>query len=556
MQILSASEMKAADAATFNDHGVCSLAVMESAGRAIGSYLVSEYAELLDETVLIICGAGNNGGDGFVLARMLFGMGVPVEVLCLASLESLKGDAAVNARSFVSLGGAVAVLEEDSWEQILGQSLLGGPRVLVDAIYGTGFRAPMRGVPRGVTGVLNTYAEQNPCLMLSIDIPSGIVADSSEVEGDALCADVTIALQSLKHGHVHYPATSYCGEVLVADIGVQVNEVLLQDAPSTLVDEEFVSDLLFAASISNPQAHKGSRGHVYVVGGSSGKYGAPKLSADAALTLGAGKVTMVLPHTAAERVAVAQSELMCESLADIEGDFGVSAASDVQGVIAGADALLVGPGMGLKPGSVDVLRSLLQLDDGVDNRPLVLDADALTILSENEDLWSFISERVVLTPHPGEMARLLSIPVSEVQSNRRAAALQLSSERSCWVLLKGARSILSGPDASQYVIPAAISTLGTAGSGDALAGMIAAFLAQGFSPRDASVIAAFSHGAAGELSFNSCAGPLGTRADDLPAFAARVCNELLHLPRTAPRLLRKVLPGSIHDLPLELFDRQ
>jgi NAD(P)H-hydrate epimerase len=543
--------MRAADAATFKAHGIASLAVMESAGRAVGSYLLAECAELLSAPVMIVCGSGNNGGDGFVVARMLHCLGVSVELLSLSPIEDLKGDAAANARSYVSVGGSIVVLDENCWEEILAEELSLRPGIVVDAIYGTGFRTPMKGVARGVVETLNTFAQTNRCLMLSVDIPSGLEADLSVVEGPVLCADVTLALQSLKHAHVHYPSTSYCGEINVLDIGVLVDRSVLSEPRSTLLLEDHVAEILSAEAILSPEAHKGSRGHVFVIGGSAGRFGAPRMSASAALTLGAGKVTMLLPKSAAVQLAPRLNELMCEALPDVDGHFSDVMADELRGVIAGADALVVGPGMGTGSGARDVLSAVLQFE----GCSKVIDADALTILSEDEKLWSDIDERVVLTPHPGEMARLLSLSTAEIQADRRSAAVSLSTKRGCWVLLKGARSILSSPDGSQYVAPAAIRTLGTAGSGDVLAGMIAGFLAQGFSVEHSSIIASFSHGAAGELAFNSSAGAFGTKAGDLARFAARVCNELMDLPPLAAHTSRRVLPGSIHYLPLELFDR-
>lgn len=554
MRILTAREMRAADEDTFTRLGVPSRAVMERAGREVVHVLCERYFTSLSR-VAVITGGGNNGGDGFVVARILHEMRIPVVVIAAKGVGELHGDAAAVAASYIAAGGKVVELAEVKAEGASAELDRFRPSLIVDAIFGTGFQGPVRGDGAALVGLVTAAAGRLRIPVVAIDLPSGLDSDSSEIPGDSVNAHCTVALQALKLCHVLYPAAGRCGEVVVADIGVSLDVLSTGGAPSPmreLITEDKVRAILSGSTAFDPGSHKGKRGHVLVVGGSAGHYGAPKLSAEAALRAGAGLATVVLPHTAAERLAPQVNEVMCASLPDdSEGSFAGTGIDRLEALLAKIDAVVVGPGLGTNEGAERLLLKLFQLLQKSETA-LVLDADALNLISRSDDVRSALPAGAIVTPHPGEMARLLKLDGVQVQRDRVGAAVALRSALHATAVLKGARTVVAVSGGSLYVNPAANAVLATAGAGDVLAGVIGALAAQGLQGGEAAIAGVFVHGAAGELLVEENGGPYGVLAGDIARAVPRVMNRVDGRPGSQPvraadtesGSTRRVLPGS------------
>ncbi len=547
MKILTPDEMRAADTATFERVAVPSRAVMESAGRHSAEYLVAEYSERLEQGVLVLAGAGNNGGDGFVLARALLGIGITTELYCLKPVESLTGDVAENARAFLTLGGKCRELSADSVATL--ESAIKDSGVLVDALFGTGLSTELRAEVHQLISRINTVAKAAAVPIFSIDIPSGVNAETGEICGVALEAHTTVALQCLKVGQVLFPGAAYCGETVCLDIGVSERLEEIEGVTRELITERSISELVQSVFVSGETAHKGTRGHLLVVGGSLGHYGAPKLSAHAGLVCGAGLVTLALPQAAAQELGPTFMEIMCASLADdSKGGFAAPEESELQKLCAKKSAFVVGPGLGQDEGAKNLLAALLRIAKQ-DTVPTVIDADALNLVSVHEELQQLLGPHFVLTPHPGEMSRLCGTSVEDVESRRLSVVAELAERFQCYVILKGARSILSSPSAQIWINPAAVPTLATGGSGDVLSGILGALLTRGGSLEQACTCGLFLHGAAGELCFQLNGGEVGALASDIARASGMVLNTLSRMPLFHHGFVRPILPGAMRYLP-------
>lgn len=541
MKILSAEQMRAADQATFTRLNISSRTVMESAGRAVAELVLERFKEQAKKSVLVICGGGNNGGDGYVVARALKNIGLSVTVAAIKPQAELKDDALYNAQAWQNVGGETRLITATAELD----PLLRSAHVLVDAIYGTGFKAPARGFGKDVIEFCEAQRREFKFPVVAVDLPSGLDADLSNTEGPVLCADVTAALQCLKPAHVCFPATESCGEIIQVDIGVESSLPEVKDVRYELVTASKVSKILGEHFSSEPNTHKGRRGHVLVIGGSRGKYGAPKMSARSALLSGAGLVTMVLPEEAAKSIGPKLTELMCDSLADDgTGVFSGRGLEKLSNALAGKDALVIGPGMGTGEGARELLHETLTLTRAL-KIPMVIDADALNLLAEHPELRKDLGELDIITPHPGEMSRLMGISTEEIQIQRSAVAAKCAALLGVTAVLKGARTVTASKDGALFVNPAAVETLATAGSGDVLAGVIAAFLARGMSVLEATQCAVFVHGVTGEILATKGSGMVGTTAGDIIENLPVAINKVLKSETEIRSFRRTILPGSL-----------
>lgn len=543
MKILTASEMKAADAATFERTGVASLAVMESAGRAVSHYVVDNFELEKFSVINVICGAGNNGGDGYVVARTLHNLGFITAVWSTKKLEELKGDALFNARAYLAL-----FEEEPPLFQHLDKSYLNSKAfedncqnsdLIIDCLYGTGFKGELTGVDKLLVEKLN---ELSGATIVAVDLPSGVEVDTGRVYGEAIRANCTIALQCLKPCHVLYPASEYCGEIVVADIGLSLNLPEISEVKKELITPGYVSRVFEGLEFEASKLHKGKKGSVVVIGGSQGMYGAPQMTAEAALASGAGLATLVLPKTVFKAIAPQQKELMSVGIADTgDGDFSGEEDKKLHEALAGKKAIAIGPGLSTQYGAKLLFEEVLEYakEHGI---PTVIDADGLNILAEERALFELLGEHVVLTPHPGEMARLCATDSDEVQSDRFKYALRLADETGSTVVLKGAHTVIASADGLIRVNPAVVETLATAGSGDVLTGIIAAFLARGdILPFDATTLAVYIHGVAGEFLKTDLKGPVGGKAGDIILEIPKVINFFIEHDYEIPSFFVQVL---------------
>jgi hydroxyethylthiazole kinase-like uncharacterized protein yjeF len=464
MKVLTAAEMREVDRRT-SELGIPGIVLMENAGHRVVEFLVERFSPLTAQRVLVLCGKGNNGGDGLVIARQLHTRMRPgaLHVVLLAAPEEMKGDAAANYRMLEACGCPVlrAIPPEAHCATLV-----------IDAVLGTGISGPANGVALEAIREINRGFPL--ARVVAVDIPSGIPSDSGDPVGEFARADYTVTFTAPKLGQVMPSNCDHVGELIVGAIGSPPE--LMSGAKIELLEPSMFRELLAPRP---PWGHKGTFGHVLIVGGSRGKTGAPSMSGLAALRAGAGLVTVASAESAIPQIAAHAPELMTEALAETpHGSIGINA--DLDRVAAGKTVIAMGPGLGRDPGIKELVAAVA---DGCE-RPVVLDADAL--------VWGGTAEtgRVrVLTPHPGEMARLAGTTIPEVQKDRLGVARAYAAEHRVILVLKGQRTVIAFPDGRAWINPTGTPALGTGGTGDVLTGMIAGLLAQ-FPDRAGQAVAA------------------------------------------------------------------
>jgi hydroxyethylthiazole kinase-like uncharacterized protein yjeF len=476
---------------------------MESAGRAVAD-VARELAA--GGSVAVVCGPGNNGGDGFVVARVLRAHHLEAVVYLAVPRAKIAGDAAVHLAILERAGGVVRMIDTaTTLAELAGE--ITRAAVTVDALFGVGLARAIEGHHAEVVAVINRAP-----LRLALDLPSGLDADTGKVLGVAVNADRTVTMAAHKIALVTSPGFAYCGRVTVCDIGVPPGLLATQGVGAGLVEERDVSAWLPTIT---PLDHKGTRGHVLVVGGAPGMRGAGRLSAMAALRAGAGLVTL-----AAQGELSADDSIMTWSIP-------ASDTASISQLLEGKAAVVIGPGLGKSDSATRWVADVLAL--GV---PAVVDADALNLLVGVVETLAKAQGPIVITPHPGEAARLLGITTQEIEADRLSAARALAAQTRAVVVLKGARTIVcDGTLADDYcsITSTGGPALGTAGSGDVLAGVIGALLAQGLSAGDAARAGVFVHGCAGDV-LAAAHGDRGVISSDLPVAIAGV---LAQIPRLA-----------------------
>jgi ADP-dependent NAD(P)H-hydrate dehydratase / NAD(P)H-hydrate epimerase len=484
--VLSAAQMRAADAGATERLGIPSLLLMENAGRGVAD-LVLRAAPARRGPVVVVAGAGANGGDGFVVARHLARRGVPVRVLLAAPRARVAGDAAVMLSALEGLGDIV-VEDGSGWADAAAwEPVLAGAAVVVDAIFGIGVRDEITGVPAAAIVAMNAA----PGLKVAVDIPSGLDADTGHTHGVVFRADVTATMGARKLGQV-LDADVPVGRLEVIDLGAPLSPPAASGPFVHWLDAEAIWPTMPHRGRS---AHKGSAGHLLVVAGSGGKTGAGLLAGRAALRAGVGLVTVA--STAAGQAALDAKVLEVMTARYCEGEDADprQSAPIIAALAARMKAVAIGPGIPTGPHMRSVVRELVSRLP----IPMVIDADALNALGADVvRVLSVAQAPRILTPHPGEMSRLVGRTTAEVQADRLGIARQLATRARTVVVLKGARTIVVGPDGTAFVNPTACGALATAGSGDVLTGVIGALLAQGMAPLEAAQAAVFVHGAAGE----------------------------------------------------------
>jgi NAD(P)H-hydrate epimerase len=469
--------MRRADRAAIRG-GIPSGELMENAATAVALELVRRWPE--GRTVAVLCGPGNNGGDGLAAARLLSARGRSVRVWTLSDPEAYRGDAAENAARARSVG-----LTLERIDPPLGSAIaraIAETDVVVDALFGTGLARPLSGLAARIVSSVNRSGRP----VLSADVPSGLSSDTGDLIGPAIRASGTVAFGAPKMCHVAFPARAECGEIRVADIGIS-RAVLGRMANRIFLAE--ASDVRKLCPPRPLDSHKGTFGRLAVIAGSRGKSGAAVLAARGALRAGAGLVTVFCAASLEAEIMSTLPEAMTLPLPEESGAIAGSAAAPALRALAGFDAAVVGPGLSTAPGTVAFLRRLLGA-----RLPLVCDADALNSFAGHPRVF----RSRVITPHPGEAARLLACTTREIQADRIAAARRLARRSGATVVLKGAATLVATPAGEITVNPTGTPLMATAGSGDVLAGALGAGLARGLAPAQAAVAAAWLHGAAGE----------------------------------------------------------
>jgi ADP-dependent NAD(P)H-hydrate dehydratase / NAD(P)H-hydrate epimerase len=489
VQILTSSEMQAADRYTIERLKIPALILMENAGRCVAEVMSEEVEGFAGKRALVVCGAGHNGGDGFVVARHLAAMGVRAHAwLVGARRAELRGDAAVMAEAWAAAGGVIHEIPDNmAWAH--AEPTLAAYDLVVDALFGTGLSRPLEGLAENVVRAINARG----ATVVAVDVPSGLLASSPEIPGAAVRADLTVTFARPKIAHLVDPAEALCGVVHVVDIGVPDRAIEAADPQAAWITRSAARALLPREA---PDAHKGTLGSVLVVAGSVGRAGAAALTSMAALTGGTGLVTAAVPSPVRAEVAGFAPELMTEALpAEADGTFAAGAKERAMELLERADALALGPGAGLSA-SARALTSALALESP---KPVVLDADGLTAFAGALDELARHRSPLVMTPHPGEAAKLLGWTTAQVQADRPAAVRRLARATAAVCVLKGHRTLIADATGQLYVCSTGNSALATGGSGDVLTGLIASLIAQKMDPLDAARLAVFWHGLAADV---------------------------------------------------------
>jgi NAD(P)H-hydrate epimerase len=514
MRVLDTAQMREADRRTIDEIGIPSIVLMENAGRQTVAAIEAAFEDLSSGRVGVVCGRGNNGGDGFVVARTLVQRGVDTAVFLLGSVAEVRGDARTNLEILGRIGMTVVeITNAQEWE--LHFSELSECQLVVDAILGTGFRGQLAGFLETVVADLNALGVP----IVSIDLPTGVSADSAIVEGPAVEASMTVTLAAPKIPLVFPPADSHAGDLVIADIGIPLP--LLDELEGQHLAILTRDEMREVVPARTADSHKGDFGRVLIVAGSLGRAGAAHLAALGALRSGAGLVTVATPRSCLPVVASMGPEYMTEPLDETElGTVDFAAIDRVLDLKS--DVIAIGPGLGQAPSTAAFVHTLLERS-GV---PIVLDADALNAFAGEPDRLIGREEvAVVITPHPGEMARLLNTSVEAVQRDRVRHAREFAASHRVHVVLKGHRTIVAAPDGRTFVNLTGNAGMATGGTGDLLTGMLAAWFAQLLDAEAACKLAVYLHGTAGDLA-EADEGEVALIAGDV---AARLGDAVLEL---------------------------
>ncbi len=488
MKIVTAAQMQALDRRAITEARIPGLTLMEQAGAGVVAVMTEVFGSLRGKTVTVCCGKGNNGGDGFVVARLLKRQRVQVQVLLLAKPDDLAGDAKVMYRRFVRLAGTSSVQVSPSGDRI--RTLIGTSHLIVDALFGTGLSAPVTGLYRAAIDAIN----DSGIPVIAVDLPSGLHADTGALLGAAVRATLTVTFARPKLGLYTGAGINHAGTIRIADIGIPSSFADAVDSRISLITLEEARRLLPQRL---PSSHKGTYGHAAVIAGSVGKTGAAAMAAMAALRIGTGLVTVATPSSVNDVLEAKLLEAMTVPMPETKAR--TLARSGLDRLLSFAharSAVAIGPGLSTHPETVDLLQTLIPRLE----RPSILDADALNALAGRTTLLSACKIPPILTPHPGEMARLEEEATPQsINDDRIGTAGRFAQRRGVFLVLKGARTLVAHPDGRVAICPTGNPGMATAGTGDVLTGIIVGLLAQHLSAWDAARAGIYFHGLAGDL---------------------------------------------------------
>jgi hydroxyethylthiazole kinase-like uncharacterized protein yjeF len=489
MKVATAEEMQELDRKAIETYRIPGIVLMENAGRGAADVISNSFPEIQKKKIAIIAGKGNNGGDGFVIARYLLNQGIYVRVYLLTDPKGLRGDAETNFSIFHRMKGEV-ISVPSSKDYIKVKRDLEKFDILVDGIFGTGLDAEVRGYYREVIDHLNTL--QRP--IVAIDIPSGLDANTGKPLGTAIRASLTITFGLPKIGLLISPGLDYVGKkVKVIDIGIPKRLVEEEKIPTYLLEKEEIQKCLSIPR--NPDTHKGDYGHLLVIAGSVGKTGAAVMACQAALRMGAGLVTLAIPKSLNAILEMKLTEVMTEPLPETpKQTLSLRAFSAILRLCENKRAVIIGPGLGtLKETQSLILKLIKTLD-----LPIILDADGLTALATQPKTLPIKNRSLMLTPHPGEMARLIRSQVKEVLEDRVGLSRNFSQSQHVHLILKGHPTLITTPKGEVYINPTGNPGMASGGTGDVLTGMIGGLVCQGFDILSSLQIAVYLHGMAGD----------------------------------------------------------
>jgi hydroxyethylthiazole kinase-like uncharacterized protein yjeF len=518
MKILTAVQMQEVDRRTIYGIGIPGTVLMENAGRGVAEEIMRRFAAASSPRAVILAGKGNNGGDGYVVARHLMNQGWAVQTLILAERTAITGDAAVNLAALEMCGGEVACASDaETLERLLATA--GDATVLVDALFGTGLAKPVEGLYLQAIAWLNQQIRP----VVAVDIPSGVDASTGQILGTAVRATLTVSFAFAKVGQVSYPGAGMVGELITVDIGIPTAVTGEVPAEHRLIDAEEGHRLL---PVRSRDGHKGVFGHLLVVAGSTGKCGAAVMAAESGLRGGAGLVTLACPQSVQPTIATRLTEVMTAPLAASNGELSLQALDALLALAEGKQALALGPGLGLGEETGALVRRLVQES----TLPVVVDADGLNALCGHlQILAGHVDRPLVLTPHPGEMSRLTGLSTDQIQADRFNIARDFAVHHRVVLVLKGARTLTASPDGRVNVNSSGHPGLASGGMGDVLTGLIGSLLAQGLAAHDAATLGVYLHGLAADRLLGSF-GDAGLLATDvmyeLPAARRALVREV------------------------------
>jgi NAD(P)H-hydrate epimerase len=515
MIVVTAEEMRQLDRRTIEEFHVPARVLMENAGLRVVEEIEKAWGPVNGKTVTVAAGKGNNGGDGLVVARHLRERSARVQVFLLAPPEQLTGETRANLERYQKISGRFLVVKEETLGEL--SRAFSQSDLIVDAIFGTGLSSPVSGPAAGVIAAINASGKP----VVAVDLPSGIHTDTGQVMGCAVKATVTVTFALPKRGLLLYPGSDHAGRLKIADIGIP--SALVRQLPASVqwLTAAEVSEGLTSRPLS---AHKGSFGHVLVIAGSVGKGGAAAMTSLSALRVGAGLVTLALPVGLEGTLRDRPLEIMTLPLPQTaDQSLGQGALEPLLKFAQDKSVAAVGPGLSTHPETAKVVHGLIsQL-----TIPMVIDADGLNVLVGHLDLLKQARAPMVLTPHPGEMARLIGTSTHAVQTDRLGVAADFVERHPVTLVLKGARTIIADRSGVLTINSTGNPGMATAGTGDVLTGMIAGLIAQGYPPDQAARFGAYLHGLAGDLAATEV-GDVGFIAGDLiqriPAAITKAMN--------------------------------
>ena len=497
--LVTGAQMAAIDRRAINS-GISGIDLMEMAGSGITQVAHNLLNGLANRHIVVLCGKGNNGGDGFVFARQAAQKGAHVHVFLFASPQDVKGDAKTNLERITQLP-VVAITSEHECQNI--QNTLNQAGLLIDALLGTGINKPVQGLLAQAINLL----KKATCPIIAVDIPSGLNADTGL--GDCAPATQTVTFACPRIGHFFYPGRTSCGQLFLTDIGIPQSAIKAENVSIFLIDATWASHTLLQRA---PDSHKGDCGRVFILAGSVGLTGAAALSATAAVKSGAGLVTLGIPKSLNDILENKVTEAMTYPLPEVRKSrcLALRARGNIQSQFTKADVVAIGPGLGTHKETITLVQRLIKDL----TCPAVIDADALNALVGHLDIIKNCQHPLVLTPHPGEFARLTGQNTSAIRQDPITAAQNLAQKLKHTVILKGAPTVVAQPNGHVYINPTGNAGMATGGTGDVLTGLIASLIGQGLSPANAACLGVYVHGLAGDWAATQ-KGQMGLIASDV-----------------------------------------
>ncbi|MCX7714337.1 MAG: NAD(P)H-hydrate dehydratase [Clostridia bacterium] len=482
-KVCSAEKMRSIDLCASSEGAIPSIVLMENAAIACVNAIERDFSNLKGKRVMIFCGRGNNGGDGFAIARHLINKEISTRIFLVCGTQ-FSGDTQTNYDILRRMGANIVEVTDAN----AISCYIWAADIVIDAIYGTGARGEIGGVAHDVIKAINRFSKYT----LSVDIPSGLHADTGKLCGICVKASKTVTFAAYKTGMFMFPGADYTGDVELADISIPQYIIEKQDIKTNVIDIDLVKSIF---PVREKNSHKGDYGKVFIVAGSKGMTGAAYLAAQAALYSGSGLVTLGIPESLNAVMENKLTEVMTLPLEDEDGNLSYFAAERIIEKMNSCDVLLFGPGLGRSDEMVDILKKILSQS----KIPVIVDADGLNALAKDMSILDDCSCGLILTPHTVEFSRLAEFEPEYIEENRLSASESFAKDYGLTLILKGAHTIVTAFDGEQYINTTGNAGMASGGSGDVLAGMIAAFAARGLCEKDAAVLAVYLHGRAGDM---------------------------------------------------------